>query len=265
MTRTLYLRQLHHHARLLIAIMLGVAAFEALLVWITASMNIGPEFQGLLQMMLPPAMLRFVMDQFGFASFESAVAFGFKHPLVLLSGIAFSIVAATIPAGERESGLLDLVLARPVPRATYLGAHMLLVITGAVLIPLALLAGALVGLALTGKLETVSWATYAAPAAAYAPLLLLVGSYSLLFAAGAPRRGIAVARATGLTIVFFWYEVLASMWQRLAGYEWATIFYYYAPVQVLSGERGVRESMVLAALSLVLGAGALVRFSRQQL
>jgi ABC-2 type transport system permease protein len=264
-TRTLYVRQLRHHARLLVAIMLGLAAFEALLVWISASMNIGPEFHALLQMMLPPAMLRFVMDQFGFASFESAVAFGFKHPLVLLSGITFSIVAATIPAGERETGLLDLVLARPVPRAQYLAAHMLLVITGAVLIPAALLAGAIIGLALTHKLETVAWTTYAAPAAAYAPLLLLVGSYSLLFAAGASRRGVAVARAAGLTIVFFWYEVLASMWQRLAGYEWATIFYYYSPVQVLSGERGVRESTVLVALSLVLGAGALVRFGRQQL
>ena len=242
MTRTLYMRQLRHHARLLVAIMLGLAAFETLLVWISASMEIGPEFHALLEMLLPPTMLRFVMDQFGFASFESAVAFGFKHPLVLLSGIAFSIVAATIPAAERETGLLDLVLARPVPRERYLAAHVLLIATGAVMIPLALLAGATTGLALTQSLATVSWQTYIAPAAAFAPLLLLVGSYSLLFAAGAPRRGVAVARAAGLTIVFFWYEVLASMWQRLAGYEWATIFYYYAPVQVLSGERGMRES-----------------------
>jgi ABC-2 type transport system permease protein len=265
MIRALYMRQLRHHARLLAAIMVGLVAFEALLVWISASMQIGPEFHALLQMMLPPAMLRFVMDQFGFVSFEAAVAFGFKHPLVLIVSIAFAIVVATIPSAERESGMLDLLLARPLARTHYLAAHTLLLMTGALVIPLALLMGATVGLAWTGRIATVPWHDYIAPAAAYAPLLLLVGSYSLLFAAGAARRGTAVARAAGLTIVFFWFEVLSSMWQRLAGYEWAGLFYYYAPVQVVTGERGVRESMVLLVLSGLLAAGAFVRFGRQQL
>jgi ABC-2 type transport system permease protein len=261
----LYVRQLRHHARLLAAMIAGVIAFETLFVWISASMNIGPEFHALLQMMLPPAMLRFVLDQFGFASFASAVAVGFKHPLVLIIGAAFAIVVTTVPAAERESGVLDLLLARPVPRTHYLGAHVLLLFTGALLIPLALLAGATVGLALTRQLDAVPWHTYIAPAASYAPLLLLIGGYSMLFSAGASRRGMAVARAAGVTILFFWYEVLASMWQRLSGYEWAGIFYYYAPVQVVTGERGLTGSWVLLSLALVCGVAALLRFGRQQL
>jgi ABC-2 type transport system permease protein len=263
--RALYQRQLRHHARLLAAMMLGVIAFEALIVWVSASMNIGPEFLALLEMMLPPAMLRFVMDQFGFTTFEAAVAVGFKHPLVLVTGAAFAIVAATIPAAERESGMLDLVLARPVPRTHYLAAHVLLLLTGALLFPVALLIGASAGLAWAGQLGTVQWQTYILPAATYAPLLLLTGAYTLFIAAGAPRRGIAVARAAGLTIVFFWYEVLSSMWSRLAGYEWVGMFYYYAPVQIVTGARAPAASLVLLAGALVCLGAALVRFERQQL
>ena len=66
----------------------------------------------------------------------------------LLATLAFAMVVATIPTGERESGFLELILARPVPRRRYLLAALLPLIFGAVLLPLALVAGALIGIQL---------------------------------------------------------------------------------------------------------------------
>ena len=265
MTSTIFLRQLRLHAALLGAIMLGLVLFELLMVWIASSLEIGPEFMGMLEMLLPEAMLNFITSQFGFTSFANAVAFGFKHPLVIVTGVAFPIVVATIPAAERESGLLDLLLARPVPRERYLAAHVLLLVVGAVAIPLALLIGATSGLALTAPSQDVAWHSYLAPAFAYTPLLLLVGAYTFFFATGARRRGTAVAQAAGLTLVFFWYEVLSTMWDRLDGYEWLTIFYYYAPVSTLNGQHGAREPLILLGLATLVIGAAFWRFRRQQL
>ena len=51
-----------------------------------------------------------------FASFGGTVALGFFHPVVMLSLSCAAIYMASEPAGEVDEGLVDLVVARPVPR-----------------------------------------------------------------------------------------------------------------------------------------------------
>lgn len=265
MTGALFSRQLRHLAPLLLGAAAGAMIFEIFLVWISDSVDMGPDFEMLLEAVVPPAMLRLILNQFGMTSFVSAVAFGFKHPLVLTVALSVVITVASVPAGERETGLLDLILARPVPRARYLAAHILLLLFIALVFPLALLAGAATGVALTGRGDEAGWTQYIASAAALAPLLLLVGAYALWFAAGAQRRGSAVAPAAALTLAFYMYEALSSMWQRLEPYEWASVFYFYSPVGQVTGEAGARGPLILLALAVTVFALAFVRFGRQQL
>ena len=49
-------------------------------------------------------------------TFAGAIALGFAHPLVMLSLSCVAIYVASEPAGEVEDGLVDLIVARPVPR-----------------------------------------------------------------------------------------------------------------------------------------------------
>jgi ABC-2 type transport system permease protein len=264
-TRVLFSRQLRTLAPLLFGAACGAMIFEIFMVWISNSVDMGPDFELLLEAVVPPAMLRLILNQFGMTSFVSAVAFGFKHPLVLVAAVSVVITAASVPAAERETGLLDLIVARPVPRQRYLAAHVLLLLFIALVFPLALLAGAATGIAITGRGDEAAWTTYMAAAAALTPLLLLIGAYTLWFGAGARRRGSAIAPAIGLTLAFYMYEVLASMWQRLEPYEWATVFYFFAPVGQVTGEAGAREPLILLALAVGVFALAFYRFAQQQL
>ncbi|HUF50686.1 MAG TPA: ABC transporter permease subunit [Longimicrobiales bacterium] len=265
MTGAIFLRQVRLLAPLLALVSTGLLLFEFLIVWIADSIDLGANFEALIAMILPPAMQRLVLEQFGLASYPAAVAFGFKHPIVLISTIAYVIVAGSVPAAERETGLLDLILARPVPRARYLAAHVLLLLVGVVALPAVLLAAASIGISATGRTGEVSWTSYIAPVAALAPLLLLVGAYTLFFAAGARRRGTAVALAIGITVAFFMFEVLASMWARLEPYEWATIFHYFQPVSVVNGEGVPWHPLLLLGLAVALIGAAGIRFQRQRL
>jgi ABC-type transport system involved in multi-copper enzyme maturation permease subunit len=298
--RALILRQLKHHLPLLCGIALAMFCFELMMVWIAASIDVGLDFQTLLEVVLPEAMQRLVGDQFGLASFRGAVAFGFNHPMVIVATVAAVISLCTVPAGERETGLLDLVLARPVTRARYLGAHVVLLLAPVLLYPLVLVTAAAVGISIAGGPEAgaavsggvgpggvgfggtgfggtgfgdggpgsatpARWTEYIGPALALAPLLLVVGGYTLLFAAGSKRRGQAVTLAVSVTLGFYTFAFLTSLWPRLKGWERATIFDYYDPVGIVNGVGSATDSLVLLLLAIVLIAGAFVRFRRQQL
>jgi ABC-2 type transport system permease protein len=255
------LRQLRHHAPLLAAALAGAFLFELLMVWITSSMDTGPQFQQLLEAVLPPAMLNLVLNQLGLASFDAAIAFGFKHPFVIAAGVAVVITMASVPAAERESGLLDLILARPVTRATYMRAHMALLLVPVLAFPVVLFVAANVGIALTGR-DDVAGSDYLIAAAAFAPLLLFLGACTLLFAAGAQRRGTAVSRAVALTMAFYVYEVVASMWEPLRGWEWLSVFDAYRPVGLVTGDATVAAPLAVLGVAGALLLAAAVRFDR---
>ena len=54
---------------------------------------------------------------------------GFFEPLIVMLVVQFAIFLATEPAGDVETGLVDLVLARPVPRH-WLVTRSLIAMTG---------------------------------------------------------------------------------------------------------------------------------------
>ena len=97
------------------------------------------------------------------------------------------MVAATLPAAEREKGLLELFLARRLPRALYLLSVLLFVATVTVVLPAGLLLGTALGLRVVESPADVGWMGYIPSALATALLLLAIGSYTLLFALKARR------------------------------------------------------------------------------
>ncbi len=266
MTLTLFARNLRHQARLLAAMVVGLAIFEVLIAWVAAKIEAAEGLRGFLESILPPDAQEAVFSQFGLVSFPGAVAFGFVHPVAIVATAAFVIVVATIPAAERESGFLDLVLARPVPRSRYVLASAVLVVVGALVLPAALLGGAAVALGIVEVEDRLPLARYVPSAAGLTFLLLAVGGYALWFAAGAKRRGAAVGRAVGLTLAFYVLEYLADFWEPLDRIRWVSPFHYFKPIEAaVVPHTPLADPIVLGAAFVVLAAAAVVRFGRQDL
>lgn len=262
----LYGRLLRLHARLLLAIAVGVLLFEVFMVWVSAQMGGARGFQLFLEQVLPPDMQRLIYDQFGVGSFEGVVAFGFQHPIFLVAVVAFVVAAATVPAVERETGYMDLVLARPVSRPAYLLATLLLVVTGALVLPAAILAGAGVGLATVDDVPPgLSWVDYGPAAMALVAALLAVGGIAILSAVSARRRGPAIGRAVALVLVFYWLDFVGPLWGVLETARWISPFTYFDPAGAVRTGLAVLDMGVLLGVFAGTTAAAFVEFGRQDL
>ncbi len=262
----LFRRNVKHHAVLIGAIGAGMFLFEVFLVWVAAQLDTGTGIEAFLTSLIPPEMRDTLFEQVGLASFPGAIAFGFQHPFPLIAGMAAVMVVATIPAAERESGFLDLVLARPVARWRYLMATAVLLAASALVLSATALAGAAVGIRVVEGYDDVVWTAYIPSAGVLAALLLAVGGYTLLLATDAPRRGHAAARAVGLTLVFYWLDFMGGLWDLLDTARWLSPFSYYNPVDGAIGD-GLRwrDPVVLLTVAAVTVAGAFAHFRRQEL
>ncbi len=265
MIAVLVARNVRHHRRLLLVLMLGLASIEIMLIQVVASLDRGPGLQDIIQM-LPETMRNLVSSQIAFVSFPAAVAFGFQHPAVLVASVAFVVVAGTIPAGERESGILELVIARPLPRMHYLAGVLVLLVLAAVLLPAALMTGSVVGLAMVQGAGELRWTRYVMSAVAFSALLLALGGMTLMLSAGAGRRGQAAAGSVGLVLALYLLEVLGGTWNALRWAQWASPFHYFKPVELaIRGETRVVNVMVLLAVFAGTTAIAFWRFQKRDL
>jgi len=262
----LFCRNLRRHAVVLGALAVGLGVFEDLIVRVAAQIDMGTGLRAFLEQIIPPAMKKGLAQQLAFASFAGAPAFGFQHPVTLVAALAFVVLAATIPAGERESGFLDLLLARPVRRSRYLIAVLGLLLAGAVLLPLALLAGAAAGLARVSVEGQLPWWRYAPCAGGLAVLLLSIGGYTLFLASGARRRGRAVGLAVGVTLLTYVIEVLADFWTAFDRIRWVSPFHYFKPIAAaVVPETPIQDPIVLLGVFAAFAVLAAARFERQDL
>ena len=263
MIRPLVLRNLRHARGLLAALGIGLIAFTTMIVNIAAAFEANVTVEQLIELM-PPALRTFIESQINVASFGAFVAFAFQHPAVTVPCLACMIVLGTIPAAEREATLLDLLLARPVRRGEYIAAVVITQTLVAVLLSLGLLIGVTIGLAMVDVPDEFPWTRYILCAAAFAPLLLASGGITLLFAAGARRRGPAVVRAVSLILTLFVIEVLADLWAPFATIRVISPFHYYKPIAIaVIPELPVWHPLLLLAVFGVTSFLAYVRFSRR--
>ncbi len=267
MIRALLGRHLRHQAGLLAALLVGLAGFEVLIVWAAGRIDESFGLRRLVEQLVPPMAREALSDRLRLLSFGGAVAFGFEHPGALVATIAFIVVAATIPSAERESGIADLVLARPVPRSRYLAAVLALMVIGALALPCALLAGTAIGLALARPADsTVVWSDYRPAAIGLAALLLSLGGLAAAIGAGYRRRGPAIARTVGVVLSLYFLEVLSNVWGPLDRIRVMSPFHWFDPVNAsLGGGIPTRALTVLLAVFVAGSALALFRFHRQDL
>jgi len=262
MIGALVLRNIHHQRWLFGALLFGVFAMEIFMVAIGASLT---ENAGLTQMFeaMPPAFRSLIGSQLSEISFAALVGFGFQHPAVFAMGLAFVLLVATAPAAERESGFLDLVLVRPLPRSRYLAAIVVGMVAGAVLLAVAQLLGLIVGLAIVEVPDEPGWAAYVASAGGQIAFLLSFGGVALLAATNASRRGTAVAWVVGLILVCFVVEAFSSLYTPLEYVRWLSPFHYFQPVRSALSGTSILDPLLLVGVFALTTTGAFVRFARR--
>ncbi|MGD2135227.1 MAG: ABC transporter permease subunit [Gemmatimonadales bacterium] len=262
MIGTLFRRNLRHHARLLVAVALGLAVAEILFIQVAAALDSGPGFGNIVRM-LPGAMQSLFGSQMALATFTAAVAFGFQHPVIVMAATAFVVVACTIPAGERERGVLDLLLARPLARWQYLLAAVGVALVGIIVLPAALFAGLAIGLATVQAPGELGASHYLVAVVELAALLTAFAGLVLLLSVTAARRGPAVARSVGLIVGLYLLDVFGERLQWLAWFRWLSPLRYFRPVRaVVTDAAFLTNVAVLVAAGLLLTAAAFVWFER---
>ncbi|MCB9896731.1 MAG: ABC transporter permease subunit [Planctomycetes bacterium] len=258
-------RQVRLLGRLLAITFAGLAGFEFLAIHVAEAFEKGPGLAQLFRM-LPQVVQDVVTSQVGPVSFPALVAAAFLDPVPYAACIGVIVLVATLPAGERESGLLDLFLARPLSRRRYLLACLLLVALVACVLPLALLLGAALGLARVEMTDELPWTRYAPCALGLSALLLALGAITLLLAVESRRRGQAVARAVALVLALYLLDASSKFWPALADWGVLSPFRWFVPVRsAMEGTWPLREVSVLLAVALVASAIALWRFDARDL
>jgi ABC-type transport system involved in multi-copper enzyme maturation permease subunit len=202
------------------------------------------------------------------ASFKGTVAFGYFHPIVAVLVSVLAIYLTTEPAHEVESGLVDLTLARPVPRHVVVTRSLLLAVGALTMVAVLMFGGTRVGLRLFASPE------FDVPSAAISAQLLLhlaavalcFGGFGLAVAAGARRWSTAFTTAALAAVVLYLVDFLAIGWPVMRPLAWLSPFHYYPALSILAGDAPAwRNIGILMSASAIFSAIGYWRFSRRDL
>lgn len=202
------------------------------------------------------------------ATFKGTVAFGYFHPVVclLLSGLAMYL--ATEPAHEVESGLVDLELARAVPRHRLLTRSLLLALASLIVAAGLMAAGTWLGAALFGAGD------FGLPTPAVRARLLVnlvalawcIGGFALLVATLSRRWTTAFTTVMLVTVVMYMVDFLAIGWRPIRLVAWLSPFHYYPALSIVAGDAPMGYDLaVLFTAASVFIAVAYWRFQRRDL
>jgi hypothetical protein len=199
-------------------------------------------------------------------SFSGMTLLGYFDPVIILLVVQFAIYVGSEPAGDVESGLVDLVLARSVARPVIIGRSLVLLT-----------------LVLTALVGCMAAATYAslwtfAPAGAEWPpvrnLLMLMahlvaiswgfGCVAMAAASALNRRAAAMGLVALGAVGFFLLDFLVEMSTKFKLFWWATQFHYFHGAAILLGkDHPARDLLILVGMGVAGASFAFWQFSRR--
>jgi beta-exotoxin I transport system permease protein len=261
-------RSLARARALLIAACVLLAVFQIALVIQAGSQYESNVFDRMSDLM--PAFLRRTLGDLTFAilSFEGVVSAGYFHPVIVLLIAHLAVYVATEPAHDVEAGLVDLILARPVPRHALITRSLVVVGIAASVVPAAM------ALTMWSALRAFSPEGAPWPSArsvmrlsiSLASVSACFGAIALAIATSARRRGTAVATASILMLLAYLVMFLEPTWAPARAVGWLSPFHYFRPILIVAGRADVwRDLIVLGGVSAVAVATAYWTFARRDM
>jgi putative exporter of polyketide antibiotics len=265
MIATLLRRHLRHQRILIGVMMMAMMGFEVLIISIGSAMDKQGTMTTIIET-LPPFLQKLIKTQIGEVAFPGFPAFAFEHPATMGVAIAYVVFLATIPAGERDSGLTDLFLARPLRRWQYLSASVAHIVSTAIVVPCCLLAGTALGLVIVENPRQVMWTDYIPAAFGLMSLLLAWGGIALFMGTGRQRRGVTVVQLVFAIAVTFLVHMLGMFSTAIAPIAWISPFSYFNPIATtIRDESCVADVVTLCCVFGVCTGMAFVRFDRRDI
>jgi ABC-2 type transport system permease protein len=212
----------------------------------------------------------FVVQTMGPAltSFSGMVLIAYFDPLIVMLLVQFAIYLASEPAGEVETNLVDLVLARPLPRHVIVSRSFLVMAIGTTSMSAAMQITTWAGLLWMAP-PNVTWPVPQTVVSMSAHMTLIAwcfGAAALAGSAWARRRGAIVGAIGIVAIAAYLIELLESIWapaRQIAGFS---PFHYYAATSIIAGTAPeTRNLAVLAAIALAALACAYWGYQRRDL
>ena len=262
---TLVSRSLGRVLRMWISCAALVAGFQFALTAAAVSFNESGGYQQLVD-----AAPAFVRNWIGpsLASFAGMTVLAFFEPLVILLLVLFAVYVASEPAADVEDGLVDLILARPLPR------H--LIVTRSLLVMTGTTAGLVLMLAVANVASVALMAPPGVPGPPGPTVLRLMahlfaltwcfGGVTLGVAARLERRSHVLGALTVTVVALFLMKVLAEFTPRFDWLRWATPFDYFRGTDVLLGTAPTAWNVTV--LTLLGAAGTVIaywQFARRDL
>ena len=195
-----------------------------------------------------------------------AITLGTQHPFVIaLVGIFTVGMAALAIAGERQAGTLEVVLARPIARGTYLRTHAVAVLVIAGLLVALLLAGMSVGAWTQDLLDLVDLGQMPLVWANGFLLWAALAAFSLAASASFDRSGPAIGLALAYLLANYFLVILGSFWTDAAWTQSYSLFDHFQPSEILAGHADPFDFALLALAVIVPFAYAAWVFPRRDL
>lgn len=266
MLATLVRRSLSRQRALILGLAALLSGFQFLLVIVAGNL----QRQGLysqLAALVPP----FIQEALGgmmVSSFGGTIALGFFHPVVMLSLSCGAIYLASEPAGEVEHGLVDLVVARPVPRHLIV-TRSIIVCAGVTTAIVALMFAAnstAVRLFAPQGVTLLSRSRLLWVACNLLAVAWCFGAAALAMAAQARRRGTAAGAIALVAVFLYLLQFAAAAWTALRPVARISPFHYYEALPTLLGfSQPTRNIMGLLAATGILFVIAQFLYARRDL
>ncbi|MEH6378583.1 ABC transporter permease subunit [Streptomyces sp. KLMMK] len=253
---------LYRRRRMISALAVGIAAFEALIVVITTTVTPDQIF-GASGRKLPDAFKAFSGSNgdVSIASYPGLLGAGLTHPFwIAMQLTAVGSLAAAAVAADVEAGTIELLMVRPVSRARLLAERTAALVLVSLLLNAAATLAVSVGVALLPALSDAvpQSGVYAAGLLGFGFALCLTGPALAVSAAGRSRT-----RVMGVTIalgaVGFAVNFVAMAWSKAAPLRFVSPFHYYTPGDALAhgtvpwGQFGVLAGVGAAGILLAFG------------
>ncbi len=196
-------------------------------------------------------------DKLDMFSPDGAFSMPFQHPLVLIAyAVLPAIVAMGVPAGDRGTKGLDLMLATPLSRRK-LGWSVWLyqTMSAAYLALMTLVAASAAGL-IAGEYASINHEAFLALAFVGFLLMSTFGALAMIVSVLARDRGQATLTYGIFVAGFFLIDVTSRMWKSGDWLGWFTPYGYLRPSRVLSANTVfsgalARDLIILATVCIV--------------
>jgi ABC-type transport system involved in multi-copper enzyme maturation permease subunit len=219
----------------LAATALVLVVFQFFMILAARSLELSGRFQFLEAVM--PAFMSEWTNMMA-ASFSGFVLFGYSHPLIQIFLIAMAIGLGSEPAAEIDTKFIDLMMSRPLPRATPINRTLVVLLLTTMAAMVCMLAA------------TFSTLRLLAPASARQPeprvvvslaanlgcLVLAWGGITVALASVSRRRATVAGTCGLLAFAMFVLDYVGRFWETVTPLSRVSPFHYFDPFRMMGGQ-----------------------------